>query len=128
MTMKTIYINLDDENRLKGGWGSTPSPNSIEIEVEDDHEVLDNPFIYRYENGELIKDSEWQAQKVKEREELDAAPSMQERFEMMEMLTAELVMGNAMKDMIISEQAENLSNLEGTHADLLIELTMKGVI
>jgi hypothetical protein len=122
-----IYINPNSENMLTG-WDSTPFPNSIEIEVPDDHEVIDNPFIFRYENDQLIKDSEWQAAKIKEREEVDAAPSYQERFEMMDQMVAEMMMNDAMKDMIISEQTENIATLEGNNAELLIELTMKGVI
>src|SRR5699024_1841732 len=62
-----IYINLDDDNYLTG-WGSTQSNCNIKIYIPDE-EVLSNPEIFKYEDGELIKDEEKQKELIKEREE-----------------------------------------------------------
>src|SRR5699024_12644873 len=68
-----IYINLDDDNYLTG-WGSTQSNGNIKIYISDE-EVLSNPEIFKYEDGELIKDEEKQKELIKEREEEENAPS-----------------------------------------------------
>lgn len=51
--MRTIYLTLD-ANDYVISWGTTPSDNSIEIEVEDDHGVMMNPFVYQYKEGTVI--------------------------------------------------------------------------
>src|SRR5699024_6480502 len=68
-----IYINLDDDNYLTG-WGSTQSNCNIKIYIPDE-ETLSNPEIFKYEDGELIKDEEKQKEIIKEREEEKNAPS-----------------------------------------------------
>lgn len=59
-----IYIDLKDE--YVTGWSSTPSENSIKINVCENHEVLNNPFIFKYVDGELVKDEEKQQEMIDE--------------------------------------------------------------
>lgn len=67
MSKKTIYFTLDESGHLDG-YSSTPlwKPGEIVLEVEENHEVLRNPFVYRFVNGELVKDSDKHLQIVKE--------------------------------------------------------------
>ena len=98
MSKKTIYFTLDETRHLDG-WSSTPSPNPEEIasEVDEDHEVLRNPFIFRYENGELIKDVEYQQQLIAERKERkrnEMSPEeMKERIRLLQAALDELLLG-----------------------------------
>jgi hypothetical protein len=61
-----IYFTLDSEGRLEGV-SSHPSnvDGEISMNIREDHEVLKNPFIFRYENGELVKDVKFQLQQLK---------------------------------------------------------------
>lgn len=62
-----IFISVDKDNRLQG-WSTTRSSQSdISYSVQDDHEVLDNPFIFKYENGRLIRDENYRLSKLKNR-------------------------------------------------------------
>lgn len=102
--MKRIYITVDENNRIQG-WGDIRSVESeIEIEVDDNHEVLRNPFIFRYENGELIKDVEYQQQLIEERQRRDSQPSLEEELQ------------------------KELAKLKKINADLSFELLRKGVV
>lgn len=74
--MKTIYLMLNEENRLTGfSYNQPRSGDGNKVEVEEDHEVLKNPRIYKYDNGSLVRDNEYQLQNVKQAkiEELRAA-------------------------------------------------------
>lgn len=54
-----IYFTVDKDGFLDG-WGSTRSnENEIELRVNEDHELFDSdPAIFKYADGELIKDEE----------------------------------------------------------------------
>lgn len=71
-----IYFNLID-GRLDG-WSSSPQENKYEAEVSDNHEVLINPFIFKFENGEFIKDTEYQNQLIAEAEKESNTPNQEE--------------------------------------------------
>ncbi|MEK5106513.1 hypothetical protein MHI57_07055 [Cytobacillus sp. FSL K6-0129] len=71
-----IYFNLVD-GRLDG-WSSTKRGNSFEAEVPDDHEVLSNPYIFKFENDEFIKDTEYQNQLIAEAEKESNVPNQEE--------------------------------------------------
>ncbi|WP_431798921.1 hypothetical protein [Halobacillus andaensis] len=51
-----IHIHVNEETHMVEGWGSSPSSNTVEIEVQEDHEVLRHPFSFKYIDGELTKD------------------------------------------------------------------------
>ncbi|RKO63661.1 hypothetical protein Cdeb_02731 [Caldibacillus debilis GB1] len=94
MGKKTIYFTLDESGHLDG-YSSTPSPNpeEISLEVEENHEVLRNPFIFKYENGELIKDVEYQQQLIREREAIESQPTVEERIQIIQAALDELILG-----------------------------------
>lgn len=115
-----IFIDVDTSNRVVG-WGSTPSVNNVQIEVVEDHEVIKNPFIFRYENGQLIRDDEYQQQRIAEKEAAANLPTTEQRMELFEMFHADLLM-ESVQDKI------KISDLEQTNADLMLTLAMKGVI
>ncbi len=50
--MKTIYITVDNNGRITGYGSSRGMDTDIEIQVEEDHELLDNPLIYYYVDGQ----------------------------------------------------------------------------
>src|SRR5699024_4547670 len=60
-----MYTILDGEKRLQGISSSPLGENSIELEVNPDHEVMHNPYIYRYIDGTLVRDNEQHLQEVK---------------------------------------------------------------
>ncbi|SDM14530.1 hypothetical protein [Sediminibacillus halophilus] len=62
-----IYLFVDGDRVT--GYGDRPSytPHEIEIEVAENHEVLRNSRIFRYVDGELIRDDEHQLLEVKNR-------------------------------------------------------------
>lgn len=88
-----IYFTLDENNRLTG-WQSNPShvEDEIELEVEDDHEVLQRPMIYKYIDGELIKDERYLEELKEEYEKEQNKPSEQERIEALENALLELIL------------------------------------
>lgn len=54
-----IYLYLDSENRVEG-WGSTYSPGTVPFEVTNDHPFFTQPGVYKYVDGELIRDHEYE--------------------------------------------------------------------
>jgi hypothetical protein len=70
-----IHFKIDENFRLLY-WASTRSTlDEIELEVTDDHEVLKNPTVFKYENGTLIKDTAHQEFLIAQREAREGAPS-----------------------------------------------------
>lgn len=59
-----IYFETDKEGYLNGWSSSRSNEREIELEVEEDHEVLRNSRIFKYVDGELIKDEERQQQLI----------------------------------------------------------------
>lgn len=62
--MQTIYIAIDEDNRVKE-WSSTFSEGYVEVVIEENHELLRNPFVFKYTNGYFIKDEVFQEEMVK---------------------------------------------------------------
>lgn len=74
--MITIYIDVNPETKRVEGWGSSPiSPNSVMIEIDENHEFMRNSFMFKYINGELVKDDSILLEMAKQRkdEELNRA-------------------------------------------------------
>src|SRR5699024_10773305 len=75
-----MFISLDNDNYLTG-WSSTrSSDDDIEINVYRNHEALQNPEVFKYVDGELIKDQERQQELIEEREENENKPSELEQL------------------------------------------------
>ena len=88
-----IYFTLDENGRLTG-WQSNPShvEGEIELEVDDDHEVLQRPMIYKYIDGELVKDEGYLEELKEEYEKEQNKPTEQERIEALENALLELIL------------------------------------
>lgn len=73
--MIKIYFNLDEG--YLDGWSSTSSrsENEYSLLVEKDHEVLQNARIFKFEDGELIRDEERKQQLIDEHEQEQNKPS-----------------------------------------------------
>ena len=76
------------------GWGSTRSDETdIEIQVSPDHEVIRNPFIFTYGNGQLKKDEVYQQQLIKEQEEQSKKPTLEQRFDVLQQALDDMILG-----------------------------------
>jgi hypothetical protein len=125
--MKKQYIQIDAENRVTG-IGSTPFAVEILVELEDSHEALKNPFIFKYEGGQLIKDVEFQQERIKDKEEKAKLPSTAHRLSMLEEQNAGLMMELIMKDIALEEKSAMISSMDEISSSLLLDLAVKGVI
>jgi hypothetical protein len=86
------FIQLDGERVI--GWGSTRgSEADVEIDVADDHEVVRNPFVFTYQNGELVKDEAYQQQLIQEYEVQMNKPSVEQQLKMMQQALDDLILG-----------------------------------
>lgn len=61
-----IYALLTDTNHISDLSLTRNTNNEIEIEVTKGHEVINDPFNFKFENGRLIKDESHRLQKHKE--------------------------------------------------------------
>ena len=88
-----IYFTLDENGRLTG-WQSNPShvEGEIELEVDDDHEVLQRPMIYKYIDGELVKDEEYLKKLKEEYEKEQSKPSELDMLALAVMELGQLIM------------------------------------
>lgn len=50
----TIYFNLDEDGFVNG-YSTTECESDHKINVVEGHEVLNNPYIFKLENGSLVK-------------------------------------------------------------------------
>ena len=70
-----VFFSVGKDNRIQGWGSSSISDNDVELDLDEFHEALKNPYIFRYENGELIKDVEWQQEQIDKRSAILDAPS-----------------------------------------------------
>jgi hypothetical protein len=103
------------------GCGNTPSPGEpgvIKLDLPEDHEVLVNPFVFVYINGELMKDEEYQQQIIAEEESKKNRPS---EIEQLQIQNAEM----AFELMTVTSA---LKTSQQQNADLIYDLMQKGVV
>jgi hypothetical protein len=62
-----IYINVSKEDGRVFGWGDQPSPDAIEMEVEENDPFLLDPFLYRYRDFKFFKDESIAKEMMKSR-------------------------------------------------------------
>lgn len=96
--MKKIYFVVDENGYLTySSPNPSPNPAEISLEVEENHEAFKNPFVFKYENGELIKDVEYQQQLIREREGREknemSPEEMKERIRLLQAALDELILG-----------------------------------
>lgn len=65
--MKKFYSSLSEDNRLLQCSSTRSSESDLEFVVQDDHEALLNPIAFKYENGRLIKDTNFILDRQKEK-------------------------------------------------------------
>lgn len=86
--MIKIYFNLVD-GRLNG-YSFYDNGHEYSAEVPEGHEVINNPDIFKYENGELVKDEEYQRQ-LSEEEQSQVTDEQMNAIALMEL--TEIIMG-----------------------------------
>jgi hypothetical protein len=87
-----IYLSIKDGRVI--GFGSTQtSETDIEMNVLNDHEVLENPFIFKVENGQLVKDEAYQQQLIQEKEERMNRQTTQQKLELIQNALDDLILG-----------------------------------
>lgn len=74
-----IYFNLKDG--YLDGWSTSSDSNEYHAEVENDHEVLRNPDIFKFEDGKLIKDDKRKKELLAENEKDKNKPSKEDEDE-----------------------------------------------
>lgn len=70
-------------------------PNDIEIETDDDHEVLRNPFVYKFVDGVLLKDDAYQQYLIDQQNEISPMEKLQQEQELMRQALDELILGGS---------------------------------
>jgi hypothetical protein len=90
-----IFISVNQENRVTG-WGDD---TGIQVKVTDPNFIY-QPYLYRYEDGQLVKDTVFQEQLVEERKARQKQPTL----------------------------TQEMADLKKQNADLAFELMMKGVL
>lgn len=76
--MKKIYFVIDEEGYIKGGYSESElvGENVHSVEVEEEHEIFNSDAeIFKYVDGELIKDEERKQQIIKEFDDQRNKPS-----------------------------------------------------
>src|SRR5690606_27664856 len=76
--MKKIFFVIDEEGYIKGGYSESElvGENVHSVEVEEDHEVFNSDAeIFRYVDGQLIKDEDRHRQLIEEHENHINKPS-----------------------------------------------------
>lgn len=90
------YVFIKD-GRIHG-ISDTETPGSIKLNVPD--EVHQNPLVFKYENGQFIKDAIYQQQKIEEVEKRKNQPSQSELIEALRKQNADLAFDLMMKGVI----------------------------
>lgn len=76
--MKKIYFVIDEEGYIRGGYSESEliGENVLSIEVNENHEIFSNDAeIFRYVDGQLIKDEDRQCKLIEEHENHINKPS-----------------------------------------------------
>lgn len=72
-----LYISGDRVTGISG----IECPGTVKMNIPDSHEVQRNPLVFRFVNGELIKDEAYQQQKIEESQKQEKSPSLKEEVE-----------------------------------------------
>ncbi|WDF02965.1 hypothetical protein [Shouchella hunanensis] len=75
--MLTIYFNIDEKGYVDG-YSTTECYTEYNMNVNENHEVLSNPYIFKLIDGELIKDEEKQKAIIEESEKQRNQPTLEE--------------------------------------------------
>lgn len=103
--MRKVFINVGAEGRVNGFGSTRGSASDVEMNIDDNHELLKNPFIYKVVFGTLVKDANYQKQEVEKKEEMKNKPT---EIEMLQTENTELKM--ALVEMVERSEVEKLEN------------------
>lgn len=79
--MKKIYFAVDENGYLTySSPNPSPNPAEISLEVEENHEAFKNPFVFKYENGVLVKDEELQKKEIEKANILKNKPDIEKEI------------------------------------------------
>ncbi|WP_249593634.1 hypothetical protein [Peribacillus frigoritolerans] len=70
-----VFINVGTDKRVIGYGSTRGNASDVEITVEDNHEFLKNPFIYKLISGNLVKDTEYQQEQLEQKNEIENKPT-----------------------------------------------------
>lgn len=104
--VRKIFFMLDADGLIES-YSSTSfrTPKEIEIELPEDHELFYGPpFIFRYVDGEIVKDTGAESDFIHELEDVENKPSLEEENKM------------------LKEQINNLEDVVLTMLDMAITM------
>jgi hypothetical protein len=87
------YIHVQEEGRVVGIATTRSMEQEIEVEVVEDHEVLRNPLVFRYQRKQLVRDNVYEALLIKERQQRLSKPSLEERLTLVQKALDDMIMG-----------------------------------
>jgi hypothetical protein len=73
-----FYFNLNKENRLLG-LSSSEKDGEYSLDIPLDHEAVSCPYIFKYVDGELTKDTAYQQHLISIEKSKEEAPSLEEQ-------------------------------------------------
>ena len=131
-----IYITIDREGLINAlSLTKTPHPEEIECEVEDGHEVIKNPLIFRYKDGKVFKDEDYQKKEMdrwkfwKDKPTTDGQIS-ELAYQLMNMESEvsgaqEMAAASTFELMVLDSE---IQETQSSNAELMFQLMMKGVL
>lgn len=91
-----IYLSLNAEKRVMGYGSTKGGASDVEITISDNHEILQNPFVFKFENNQLIKDTTYQQQLINEYEEYKNKPSIEQKLILIQKAIDDIILGGAL--------------------------------
>lgn len=95
-----LFIQLGAENRVVQVGKTKSTDNDIEIDIPQNHELHKNPFIFKYEQGQLVSDETFRQQVLKEKEEQDKKLPPEKEIELLKKQNADLAFELMMKGLL----------------------------
>jgi hypothetical protein len=80
-------------NRVIGQGSKRGSASDVEFEVPEGHEVLRNPFIFKLEGNQLVKDEAYKQQLIQEQEDQKNKPSLEQRLNLLQQAIDSIILG-----------------------------------
>lgn len=87
------YILVQEEGRIIGIATSRSMDQEIEVEVATDHEVWNNPRVFRYQKKNLMRDNVYEALLIKERQKRMSKPTLEEQISLVQKALDDIIMG-----------------------------------
>lgn len=95
-----IYLSINKENRVIGCGSTRGSSSDIEVDIPSNHEVFKNPLIYKYENGQLVKDAVYQQKLINDSKAAESQPTLREELQQLKKQNADLAYSLMLKGVL----------------------------